>query len=237
MGSDMDFLYKPMVLVTGFGPFANHPVNASWEAVKLINKDELEKRLNIDLVLLEIPVTYENVDEFVPALWETYTPKLMIHVGVCSFANELTLELQAHRKGYQRMDYFDKCPPNHVCTAEGAIRIQTKLDVERICQQFNNGNQMKNTIAVTSKNAGRYLCEYIYYTSLSIDKTRTLFVHVPDTQIYSSEQTARGLERILELCLQQVNENDTTNLTDDMKKASLNEKTTDACPCQPATNQ
>lgn len=76
MGSDLDFLYRPMVLVTGFGPFANHPVNASWEAVKLINKDELEKRLNIDLVLLEIPVTYENVDEFVPALWETHTPKV-----------------------------------------------------------------------------------------------------------------------------------------------------------------
>lgn len=72
----MDFVDKPLVLVTGFGPFADHPVNASWEGVRLINKDELEKKLNIELVLLEIPVTYENVDEFVPALWETHTPKV-----------------------------------------------------------------------------------------------------------------------------------------------------------------
>lgn len=78
MGSDLDFLFKPMVLVTGFGPFANHPVNASWEAVKLIKKEELEKKLNIELVLLEIPVTYENVDEFAPALWETHTPKVCL---------------------------------------------------------------------------------------------------------------------------------------------------------------
>lgn len=81
MGSDLEFLYRPMVVVTGFGPFANHPVNASWEAVRLINKDELEKRLNIDLVLLEIPVTYENVDEFAPALWETHTPKVFFQLS------------------------------------------------------------------------------------------------------------------------------------------------------------
>lgn len=76
MAHDLDFLFKPLVLVTGFGPFLNHPINASWEAVKRMNKEELEKKHNIDLVLLEIPVTYENVDEFVPALWDTHTPKV-----------------------------------------------------------------------------------------------------------------------------------------------------------------
>lgn len=74
MPNDMDFMFKPIVLVTGFGPFLNHPVNASWEAVKLINKEEIENKHNVELVLLEIPVTYENVDEFVPALWETHSP-------------------------------------------------------------------------------------------------------------------------------------------------------------------
>lgn len=76
MPDDIDFMFKPIVLVTGFGPFLNHPVNASWEAVKLMNKEEIEKKHNVELVLLEIPVTYENVDEFVPALWETHTPKV-----------------------------------------------------------------------------------------------------------------------------------------------------------------
>lgn len=74
--SNLDDLFKPIVLVTGFGPFLNHPVNASWEAVKLMNKDEIEKKHNVELVQLEIPVTYENVDEFVPAIWETHTPKV-----------------------------------------------------------------------------------------------------------------------------------------------------------------
>ncbi|CAH2041955.1 unnamed protein product, partial [Iphiclides podalirius] len=175
-----------------------------------MSKEELEKKHNIELVLLEIPVTYENVDEFVPALWETHTPKLMIHVGVSGEAACMTLETQAHRKGYQRMDYFDKCPANHVCTAEGAIRLHTKLNVERICKEFNDGNPPENTSAVSSKDAGRYLCEYIYYTSLSVDNSRTLFVHVPDIAKYPSETTAKALEKILELCLEQIIEIDTS---------------------------
>lgn len=79
MSNDLDYLFKPIVLVTGFGPFANHPVNASWEGVKLMNKDEIEKKHNIELVQIELPVTYENVDEFVPALWETHEPKVCFY--------------------------------------------------------------------------------------------------------------------------------------------------------------
>ncbi|XP_072942397.1 pyroglutamyl-peptidase 1-like [Epargyreus clarus] len=209
MGDDLDSFFKPIVLITGFGPFIKHPVNASWEAVKLVNKEELEKKHNVEVVLLEIPVTYDNVDEFVPALWETHTPILMLHVGVSGLAKELTLELQAHKKGYQRQDYFDKCPPNHSCPADGAIRLHTKLDVERICQEYNEA-KVAETTAVTSKDAGRYLCEYIYYTSLSTDNTRTLFVHVPDMDVYPSERAARGIEHIVGLCLRQIREMDSS---------------------------
>ncbi|KAL4704905.1 hypothetical protein ACJJTC_005693 [Scirpophaga incertulas] len=206
MSNSLEDLFKPIVIVTGFGPFINHPVNASWEAVQLINKEEIEKKHNIELVQLEMSVTYHNVDEFVPALWDTHTPKLMIHVGVSGIAECFSLETQAHRKGYQRMDYYNNCPANHMCPAEGAIRLHTKLDVDQICKEFNERfAEEHNTKAVASKDAGRYLCEYIYYTSLSVDNTRTLFVHVPDMNVYSSEQTARGLERILDLCLQQIN--------------------------------
>lgn len=79
----------------------------------------------------------------------------MIHVGVSNEATCLKLETQAHRKGYQRRDYFDKCPANHVCTAEGAIRLHTKLNIERICKEFNDGNPPENTSASSSKDAGR----------------------------------------------------------------------------------
>ncbi|KAJ8717568.1 hypothetical protein PYW07_005498 [Mythimna separata] len=207
MSEELEYWLRPLVLITGFGPYINHPVNASWEAVKIMNKDEIEKKHNVELVQIELPVTYENVDEFVPALWETHTPKLVIHVGMSSIGQCIQLEAQAHRKGYQKLDYFDKLPANCCCLAEGAVRLHTKLNVEQICKEFNSANSPDDKVRTeVSLDAGRYLCEYIYYTSLSIDSTRTLFVHVPVTDIYSSEETARGLERILALCLAQLNE-------------------------------
>lgn len=78
----------------------------------------------------------------------------MLHVGVSHLAKDITLEMQAHRKGYQKVDYLDKCPANHVCTADGAIRLHTKLDVERICKDFNDSPLME-TSAITSRDAGR----------------------------------------------------------------------------------
>ncbi|XP_050550633.1 pyroglutamyl-peptidase 1 isoform X2 [Spodoptera frugiperda] len=224
MSDDLDFLFKPIVLITGFGPYLNHPVNASWEAVKIMNKEAIEKKHNVELVQIELPVTYENVDEFVPALWETHTPKLMIHVGVSGKGQCLQLESQAHRKGYKKKDYLDKLPANWSCLADGAIRLHTKLDVERICKEFNGDNTPEERFrAEVSLDAGRYLCEYIYYTSLSIDNSRTLFVHVPVMDIYSPEETASGLERILDLCLAQINErgDSTDQVTEQLKNTKV----------------
>lgn len=89
----------------------------------------------------------------------------MIHVGVSGQANCFTLETQAHRKGYQRMDYFDKCPANHVCTADGAIRIKSKLNIEKICDDFNEAcNDIDGVSAKSSCDAGRYDLNNISFT-------------------------------------------------------------------------
>lgn len=69
------------ILVTGFGPFRDHQVNASWEAVKLL-PNEIE---DIKLVKVEIPVTYEDVDTKIPALWKDLNPEV-----ICQFLNRFS---------------------------------------------------------------------------------------------------------------------------------------------------
>ena len=56
-----------------------------------------------------------------------------------------------------------------------------------------------------------------------MDNTRTLFVHVPDISIYPSDQTAKALERILDLTWEQVKAMDSAKeLSDKLENANLN---------------
>lgn len=65
------------VLVTGFGPFGKHKVNASWEAVKELyeRRDELRELHNINLIIDHIPVAYDHVTEKIPQLWKEHEPQ------------------------------------------------------------------------------------------------------------------------------------------------------------------
>lgn len=63
-----------VVVVTGFGPFGGHQINASWESVKLLKDTDIEKELGIQLVTEQVPVVYSCVEKQVPRLWETYKP-------------------------------------------------------------------------------------------------------------------------------------------------------------------
>jgi hypothetical protein len=69
------------VVVTGFGPFGNYKINASWEAVKLLPSMNIEEEFGVKLIIHEIPVTYEYVAENVPALWKVHNPMVCILSG------------------------------------------------------------------------------------------------------------------------------------------------------------
>nr|CAI5828419.1 unnamed protein product [Callosobruchus analis] len=185
------------VLVTGFGPFGEHKVNASWETVKAL-PDTIH---DIPIVKKEIPVVYGCVDSTVPSLWKQYNPLLVIHVGVSSSASKLTIEKCAHGSGYHRCDAAGTRHTSNALQCNGPDCIYTEIDTDMICEHLNSTGSVKSC---TSCDAGRYLCEYIYYKSLSIDHTRSLFIHVPPIdQPYSTKEMASAIEGVIVCCLQQ----------------------------------
>ena len=86
------------ILVTGFGPFAGHPINASWESVKLLPK--IWNHEEVTLMIDEIPVSYS--DCFNSEKWAEHDPIFFIHVGVSSIAQKVTLEAVGHNTCYVR---------------------------------------------------------------------------------------------------------------------------------------
>lgn len=120
--------------------------------------------------------------------------QVILHVGVSHKANCLTLESCAHSSGYVRQDIHNKCPDESTIAPK---ILKTNIDVDTICDIVNKDSSKTKCNACVSYDAGRYLCEYIFYKSLQIESMKTLFVHVPDFNKYSSLQTAKGLHHIL----------------------------------------
>ena len=99
---------KQKIILTGFGPFRGHDINASWESVKLI--PELWENDKFEIIIEEIPVQYEFVETKVPDKWADLKPVFYVHVGVSHIAKKVTLEILGHNRSYNSPDVDGKLP-------------------------------------------------------------------------------------------------------------------------------
>ncbi|XP_067416976.1 pyroglutamyl-peptidase 1 isoform X2 [Emydura macquarii macquarii] len=139
------------VVVTGFGPFGEHAVNASWIAVQELEKLGLGD--GVDLYVYEIPVEYQTVQRLIPALWKKHSPQLVVHVGVSGMATTVTLEKCGHNVGYKGLDNCRFCPGSQCCVEGGPECIDSIIDMDAVCKRVSTlGLDVTVTI---SKDAGR----------------------------------------------------------------------------------
>ena len=99
---------KQKIILTGFGPFRGHDINASWESVKLV--PELWENDKYEIIIEEIPVQYEFVETKVPDKWADLKPVFYVHVGVSHIAKKVTLEILGHNRSYNSPDIDGKLP-------------------------------------------------------------------------------------------------------------------------------
>ncbi|XP_075857653.1 pyroglutamyl-peptidase 1 isoform X1 [Microcebus murinus] len=142
---------RKAVVVTGFGPFGEHTVNASWIAVQELEKLGLGD--SVDLHVYEIPVEYRTVQRLIPALWEKHSPQLVVHVGVSGMATAVTLEKCGHNTGYKGLDNCRFCPGSQCCVEDGPESIESIIDMDAVCKRVTTlGLDVSVTI---SQDAGR----------------------------------------------------------------------------------
>lgn len=199
------------VLVTGFGPFQQrYPVNPSFEITRslpetLPHLTSDGREIQIISYGTPIRVCYEDVRELVPLLHENYlgTIDLILHIGMASGRSHYTTELYAHRDGYTKNKDLDgkTLPPddgfNHF--GDCPIMMTTSLDISDVLSRWETKiNDLPKSSAAygadcrPSEDAGRYLCDFIYYNSLAwfgrrngkldggqVTDRPVLFLHVP----------------------------------------------------------
>ncbi len=227
---------RPRVLLTGFGPFPGVTENPSaWLAETLAERTP-SLGLDCELHALVLPTEWEAVAALAPHLYETLQPDVMIHFGLSERARSFRIERSAHNRALPRADARGALPVRPVILAERPDRLDTALPAAALAAEL----KARRHTAVTSRSAGRYLCNFLYYLSLDWARRQesppvALFVHIPHAANlggpFTEAQLLDGAQETLRLVLAFASErHEATPISDRIRpglalnKVSLNAK-------------
>ncbi|KAJ5504730.1 Peptidase C15 pyroglutamyl peptidase I [Penicillium fimorum] len=224
------------VLITGFGPFKTNLVNASYLIASslpssfLFPDDSDSRQVSLYVHPTPIPVAYATVRETLPLILEEFAtshdghrPDLIIHIGIAAPRQYYSVETLAHRDDYNITDinghsgYVDGekrwkglgLPP--ILTPGRATDDPSSASPYQPEDQFLETWRSfapKSDLRI-SKDAGHYLCDFIFYTSMSLahlqgQDRNVLFLHVPggseDADIEQGRVVTLALIKSMVIC-------------------------------------
>ena len=206
-------------ILTGFGKFQGVDENPTMEIVKDLQNDT-ESFADLKLSYDIIDVSISGVASFHEKLLSHTDPKVLIHLGVNSSSSTFDLECYAYNNMTFRVPDEDGLTPNQQCIDESIIfddKVCTDIPVCFLQKQL----ESEGFTVGLSHDPGRYICNYIYYKSMSMQLASTgykmaLFVHVPPFSVIPKSQQIAFVKKLIALLqsTRQQNITDPTGIPD-----------------------
>lgn len=165
------------ILVTGFEPFGGEAINPSWEAVRRLNGDMGDVRVE----RLLVPTTYADSIRTVTEVIDRLHPSTVLMVGQAGGRAELSIERVAvNCDDAQAPDSAGVLHEDAPIVSQGPTAYLATLPVKQIVA----GLRSAGLPASVSNTAGLFVCNHLFYGVLHHIVTRNLdtqagFVHVP----------------------------------------------------------
>ena len=220
-------------IVTGFGPFGQVVDNPTRRLVELINDQKSSLPINIVQTAI-LKVSIQDVDREHAQITSmcnniaktarespsnpspTKTRAIvLVHLGVAERAEEIRLETCAYNECSFRIPDQDGQQP----VSQSIDRLKSVGDVKKCClplEKIVERMRQSDLPVVLSDDAGRYLCNYIYYKSLKLCDSHkcegatiySLFVHVPpfESGIFKEDLQFEFLINLLERIQEELSE-------------------------------
>jgi pyroglutamyl-peptidase len=150
-------------MISAFKPFNKATENHSLEVMNRIKSE----CFNISKIVLD--VTYdESFNELKEMNLDSYD--FILALGEARMRGELTVEKQAlNLSSCSIADNKGVLKTNEVIDINLPDHIKTNLDLEQI-----------KHIGAISVDAGKYVCNNLYFHLLTYSKEKTLFIHIPN---------------------------------------------------------
>jgi pyroglutamyl-peptidase len=168
------------ILIAGFGRFPGAPVNPSGliaSRLALRRRPALEGTHRAAHVFA---TRYADVDRDLPALLARETPAIVLLFGVATRARHLRIEERARNRVSVLFPDAGGFRPVMPAIAPGRTALRNARPIARLIRAARS----TGVPAVRSRNAGTYLCNYIYWRALEAARRPggprlVAFVHVP----------------------------------------------------------
>jgi pyroglutamyl-peptidase len=165
------------VLVTGFGPFPGIERNAS-EAIAQALARFPECGPRVEVATAVIPVAWAEAQSAAHRAIAGFEPHAVLHFGVSKRAHGFEIETRAVNISGPKEDFAGVVRPATRLVHAGPRCLEGSLPPRLLLRALRTGGYP----AELSNNAGRYLCNALFYWSLMDAEARgrlVSFVHMP----------------------------------------------------------
>jgi len=175
------------VLLTGFEPFENEPINPSWEVVRTLDGERIGDAV---VVARQLPCVFGAAIAGMDGLVRELQPDLVIAVGQAGGRAEMSVERVAINVDDARIaDNAGAQPVDAAIAADGPAAYFATLPIKAMVRDM----RAAGVPASVSQTAGTFVCNHVFYglmhrlAGLGRPGVRGGFIHIP----YLPEQAAR----------------------------------------------
>src|SRR6266851_2794633 len=171
------------ILITGFGRFPGAPVNPSGLVATRLVRRRRPALAGIRRVAHVFATRYDAVDRELPALLTKEKPDIVVMFGVATRSRHVRIEERARNRVALLPDaggYRPAAPT--IAPHRDALR--NPLPLARLVKAAH----ATGVTVARSRNAGTYLCNYVYWRALEATARpdgpgMVVFIHVPPTRL------------------------------------------------------
>lgn len=165
------------VLITGFSRFPGAPFNPSTPLARAVAKRRRPAFADITRALHIFEVAYAAVDRDLPKLIKRHKPDIILMFGLAARTPSVRIETRARNARSILFPDVSGYRPDERAIARGKAALEGHAPFSSLL-----GAARAARVPIrTSRDAGRYLCNYIYWRALEASRSGTLaqFIHIP----------------------------------------------------------
>ena len=179
------------VLITGFGRFPGAPFNPSGPLALAVAKRRRPAFANVRRVVHIFETSYVAVDRDLPKLMAKHKPDIVLMFGLAARTPFIRIETRARNAMSTLFPDVSGFRPIDRRIAAGKPDGRGGAPFPRLLRAARASGARTRL----SRDAGRYLCNYVYWRTLEKSRSGTLaqFVHIPP--VSSAQRRPRGKRR------------------------------------------